>query len=107
MARMVAIGPEQFTLPFGAMGFEMIEAEQAEFLDVLRGLLRDKSVALIVCGESFVASVIDEFRQLSKTARAAVLAVPDGPKVLGLGREIIRASIERAAGVDLLGSEQE
>jgi len=100
---MVAIGPEQFTLPFGAMGFEMVEAGQAEFMDVLRGLLRDRNVAFVVCGESCIEPVLAEFRRLSETSRAAVLAVPDGPKARGLGREIIRASIEHAAGVDLLG----
>ena len=107
MARMVAIGTEQFTLPFGAMGFEMIEAAQPGLLDILRGLLRDRHVELVVCAESFVEPVMNEFRQLVETSHAAVLAVPDGPQALGLGREIVRASVERAAGVDLLGNEKE
>ena len=105
MSRMVAIGPERFTLPFGALGFEMLEAEPANFLDALRALLADRSVGLIVCGESFVtASEIDEFKELTVTAPATVLVVPDGPEARGIGHEIVRKSIDQAAGVDLLSS---
>ena len=108
MARMVVIGPERFTLPFGAIGFEMVEAEPADFMGALRGLLDDRSVGLVACGESFVTKpAMQEVKELCSEAQAAVLVVPDGPEAQGTGYELIRSVIERAAGVDLLTSVDE
>ena len=105
MARMVALGPERFVLPLGALGFEMAEAEAATFVDTLRRVLADRRVALVVCGESLVAEpVAAAFGELCSAARAAVLVVPDSPRPRRIGKERTRLAIERAAGVDLLSS---
>ena len=102
---MVAIGPERFTLPFGAVGFEMVEADEAGFAEAFEPLAKDHLVGLIVCGESFVGETpSDEFRELCQMSRAAVMIVPDGPEPKGVGMEMVRAAIERAAGVDLLSA---
>ena len=107
MARMIAIGPERLTLPFGAIGFESVEADPSNFMEVLRGLVADRSVGLIVCGESFVTGPTSaECRELCAGTRAAVLVVPDGPVARGTGRELVRRQVERAAGVDLLGADE-
>ena len=77
MHRMVAIGPERFMLPFGAAGFEMIEADEASFAEVFEPVVKDPMVGLIVCGESFVGDApSQEFRELCQTSRAAVMIVP-------------------------------
>jgi len=108
MARMIALGPEHFALPFGAIGFGMAEAGADTFMETLRGLLEDRTVGLIVCGESLVPNnpshEFTEFVELCAAAKAAVLTLPDGPEALGLGRELLKRSIEQAAGVDLLSS---
>jgi len=105
MARMVAIGPERFTLPFGAAGFEMVEAGAAEFLDTLRERLAGRSIGLVVCGESLLTeAAVPEFEELVEAVEAAVLVVPDGPEPLRTGYELTRAVVERAAGVDLLSA---
>jgi vacuolar-type H+-ATPase subunit F/Vma7 len=101
---MVAIGPDQFTLLFGAIGFEPAEADVTDFVDVLRRVLADRSVALVVCGESFAIHAHERFQELYAESRAAILVVPDRPEVHGLGREAVRAEVEKAAGVDLLSS---
>jgi|GEM_PF-2604902 len=105
MSRMIATGPDRFTLPFAALGFEAVRSEPSDFLDVLRGVLEDASTGLVVCGESFVAQAdVAAFKELCAGATAAVLVAPDGPESQGLGYELIRRSVEQAAGVDLLGS---
>ncbi len=104
MPKMVAVGPERLTLPFGAIGFDMVDAGPLNFVDVLRAVLADRAVGLVVCGESFVVHVMEQFKEVCSDARATVLVVPDGPEARGVGHELIRASIERAAGVDLLSS---
>ena len=105
MARMVAMGPERFTLPFGAIGFEMVEVDHDTFPDQLRRLLDGGDVGLIVCGESLVTEErVGGLSEVFASARPTILVVPDGPEVRGVGHELIRASIERAAGVDLLSS---
>lgn len=105
MHKMVAIGPERFTLPFGAVGFEMVEAGEANFAEAFEPVAKDHLVGLIVCGESFVGErPSEEFRDLCQTSHAAVMIVPDGPEPRGVGMEMVRAAIERAAGVDLLSA---
>lgn len=111
MPRMLAIGPERFTLPLAALGFEPAAADPATFIGVLRAALADRSVALVVCAESVVARLgdaaphaLDEFMKLRTAARTAVIIVPDGPGARGIGRELLRCDVERAAGVDLLKS---
>jgi len=72
---------------------------------VLEPLTKDGSVGLIVCGESFAAERPgDEFRELCLTSKAAVLVVPDGPESQGIGMELVRVAVDRAAGVDLLSA---
>ncbi|MFO7899285.1 MAG: V-type ATP synthase subunit F [Planctomycetota bacterium] len=108
MAKMVAIGAERFTLVFGALGFEPRPAEPAEFLGTLEAVLEDRNVGLVVCGESLLSDhAVPDFRELCREGAAAVVLLPDRPEPAGTGRELIRRSIEAAAGVDLLSSVQE
>jgi len=101
MARMAAVGPERFVLPFGAIGFRTAEVGPDDFLDALRGLVQDRAVRLVVCGESLVPED-EEFRELCAEPHTTVLVVPDGPEARGTGLERVRSAVERAAGVDLL-----
>ena len=105
MAKMVAIGPEQFALPFGVVGFALAEAGPEDFLAELRKHVADRSVGLIACPETLVAAVDqEEFEELASEGGAAVLVLPDGPEAQQIGLEMFRRRIERAAGVDLLAS---
>ncbi len=105
MARMVAIGPERFTLAFGALGFEVIDADRSSFAEVFEQLAKDRSVGLIACGESLVGPKPDEdFRELCLTSHAAILIAPDGPEARGTGMELARVAVDQAAGVDLLSA---
>jgi hypothetical protein len=101
---MIAIGPEQFTLPFGALGFEMAPVQGGGLLETLRPVLRDATVGLVVCGESQVDDAArPEFEELCVESDAAVVVVPDGREPRGIGYGMVRRAVERAAGVDLLG----
>ena len=105
MARMIAIGPERFTLPFGALGFEMVEIAPADFMAEIEKLLEDRSVGLIACGESCLSEEDRAaFEEMYIESPATVLFVPDGPEAEGDGYEMTRIAIEHAAGVDLLSS---
>jgi vacuolar-type H+-ATPase subunit F/Vma7 len=105
MARMIAIGPERFTLPFGALGFEMSEVAPADITAEIKTLLEDTSVGLIACGESCLAEEDRAaFEEMYIASSATVLLVPDGPEAEGDGYEMTRIAIEQAAGVDLLSS---
>jgi vacuolar-type H+-ATPase subunit F/Vma7 len=105
MSRMIAIGPERFTVAFGALGFERLEVGPEDFADTIEGLLGDTSVGLIVCGESCLPEDRREaFEQVYLQSPVTVLFVPDGPEARGVAYEITRLAIEHAAGVDLLSS---
>jgi len=105
MARAIAIGTERFVLPFGALGFEMVEADAGTFPNKLRDALSESDVALVVVPESLVSEGggADMLGIVAATEHV-VLVVPDGPEPKGIGYEMVRSAITHAAGVDLLSS---
>ncbi len=105
MARMVVIGSEQFMLPFGALGFEMVEADSGTFPEKLRDVAADGDIALVVVPESLVPEAESEvFHDLAFAPERVVLVVPDSPVPRRVGYEMVRSAVSRAAGVDLLSS---
>ena len=104
MSKLVVVGTQRLTLPLAAVGFEPVEAADAGALEsALDRLGVDKSVALVVCGESQAAGCPAAVARFRRHALGVVLVVPDGPEAKHLGRETIRHMIEQAAGVDLIG----
>jgi vacuolar-type H+-ATPase subunit F/Vma7 len=107
MAKLVVVGTKRLTLPLCAIGFEPVEAADAAQLEgALDRLSVDRSVALVVCGESQAQDGAEAVARFRKFAHAVVLVVPDGPAPKGLGRAAVRKIIEEAAGVDLLGKSE-
>ena len=104
MAKLVVVGTKRLTLPLTAVGFEPVHAADAAELEAaLDRLSVEKTVGLVVCGESQAAGCAEAIARFRQNASGVVLVVPDGPEPTRFGREALRSTIERAAGVDLLG----
>jgi len=103
MSKLVVAGDMRLTLPFTAIGFEPVSAADAdELASALDRLAVDKSVALVVCGESQAENCPEAVARFRREAHAVLLVVPDGTQPKRLGYEELRRAVERAAGVDLL-----
>lgn len=108
MAKLVVVGTKRLTLPLMAVGFEPVSAaDAAEVESALDRLSVDKTVALVVCGESQAAGCAEAIARFRRNASGVVLVVPDGRESTRFGRDALRSTIERAAGVDLLGRTEE
>lgn len=104
MAKLVVVGTKRLTLPLTAVGFEPVSAADAAELEAtLDKLGVDKTVALVVCGESQATGCSEAVARFRKNGHGVVLVVPDGPEPRRLGRQALRLAVEQAAGVDLLG----
>jgi len=104
MGKLVVVGTKRLTLPLTAVGFEPTPAADAAELEAaLDRLSVDKSVALVVCGESQAAGCADAVKRFRRHAPGVVLVVPDAPEPTHFGRNQLQKAIEQAAGVDLLG----
>lgn len=107
MPKLVVVGTKQLVLPLTAVGFEPVEASNADELSTeLNRLSVDENVAMIVCGESLAHGCEDAVMNFRRNGQGVLIVVPDGPQPQGIGREQIRLAIEQAAGVDLLGKQE-
>jgi len=107
MSKLMVVGTKRLTLPLTAVGFAPVSAaDAAELESALDKLSVDREVALVVCGESQAAGCPEAVARFRSGGHGVVLVVPDGPEPKKLGREALRRTIERAAGVDLLGKSE-
>jgi len=104
MSKLVVVGTKRLVLPLTAIGFEpVMTTSGAQLESALNRLSVDRSVAVVVCGESQAASCPEAVARFRKDAHGVLLVVSDGPRPQGLSRQALRKAIEQAAGVDLLG----
>jgi len=103
MPRLLVVGDKRLTLPLTTVGFEPVNAAgAAELASALDRLRVDKTVGLVVCGESQAADCPEALARFRRDGHGVVLVVPDGPQPKHLGFGALRQAIEKAAGVNLL-----
>jgi vacuolar-type H+-ATPase subunit F/Vma7 len=104
--RMVVAGNDRLAMPLAAIGFEAVRcAGSAELIKALNGLKGRPEVALVVCGEGQATEAAEAIKDFRETSQAVLLVVPDSSEAKRLDAGMLRKSVERAAGVDLVGKE--
>lgn len=104
MSKMVVVGTGRLTQALTAAGFEPARCQTADqMVEALARLARDESVALVVCGESQAADATDAIARFREESDAMLVVLPDTPTPRRVGYELVRTTLERAAGADLLG----
>jgi len=104
MSKMVAVGTDRLTQALTAAGFvpEVCEGP-ADLVTALARLGVDRDVALVACGESQAAEATDAIQRFRDESEAMLIVLPDTPQPGRVGYELVRRTLELAAGVDLLG----
>lgn len=107
MSRAVAVGERSYILGFKGVGFEIGPVENAEELTrTLAALARDRDAGLILVTESMAAEApgaIDHFREAANGGILCIIPTHKGSNHLSFDR--MRAAVEHAIGVDVLGKD--
>lgn len=106
MASVYVLGQKQQVMGFigvGVQGVEVTDPETA--LSELKRLTSDPEVALVLVYESLVEAAPEPFEEIREKSAITVLVIPDHLGSHGLMFKLIRESIEKSIGVDLLGKE--
>lgn len=103
-ARVVALGPAEEVLPYLAMGALVREAAGAEdTARALAELAREPSAALVLMPESAAQAAPEAVAEFRARAAGALLVLPGSRGGRGLALAEMKAFLERAVGVDLIG----
>jgi len=104
MARMMAVGKGRLTQALTAAGFEPAVCETpADLAEALARLAGDPEVGFVVCGESQAVEATEAVDRFRVESEAMLLVLPDTPEPQRVGFELVRKTVEQAAGADLLG----
>jgi vacuolar-type H+-ATPase subunit F/Vma7 len=106
MSKAVAVGEKHLILGFKGVGFEVVPIDDsAKLMHELNLLSRDPEIGLVLVTESMAKDAlkdIDEFR-LRSSAILTIIPAHEGSKHLSF--QMIRKSVERSLGVDILGKD--
>jgi vacuolar-type H+-ATPase subunit F/Vma7 len=106
MSKAVAVGEKHLILGFKGVGFEVVPIDDStKLMHELNLLSRDPEIGLVLVTESMAKDAlkdIDEFR-LRSSAILTIIPAHEGSKHLSF--QMIRKSVERSLGVDILGKD--
>jgi len=106
MSKAVAVGEKHLILGFKGVGFEIVPIDDStKLMHELNNLSRDPEIGLVLVTESIAKDAlkdIDEFR-LRSSAILTIIPAHEGSKHLSF--QMIRKSVERSLGVDILGKD--
>ena len=105
MSEIVAIGQKDQIIGFRGVGVQIAPVKTAEeFAAAFKETARRADVGIIMITETFVEGENEKLlASVRKTTQKVILVLPDHPGSKGLAFKRMRADVERALGVDLLG----
>jgi V/A-type H+-transporting ATPase subunit F len=102
--QLAMIGDASTVRGFGAGGVRAFPADSSSTaLALLRDLVARDEFAVIYITEALAEPILDQISNLHTGTVPAVIVVPDQSGARGIGYERVRAAVERAIGIDLLG----
>ncbi len=101
--RIAAVGDWESVMGFRALGLDTYPVTSAEEArERVRDLARDGGCAVIYLTEQLAKDMADVLARYKDEPRPAIILIPGREGSLGIGRESIQRSIERAVGADIL-----
>ncbi len=98
--KMAVVGPAETITVFKAAGVEAFPVtDEKSARETLRRVAREHAVVFLA--EEYAEPLQDLMKRFDEEAYPVVLPIPMG-KQTGYGEEFLRASMERALGVDIL-----
>ncbi len=103
MSKIAAVGDYDSIIGLQAIGIEISPAStQDEIRTVLHSLARRDDVSIIFVTEQAAVLVRDDIEIYKDRLSPAIILIPGKEGSLGIGSSNLKASIERAVGVDII-----
>ncbi len=105
-SKLAAIGDWSTVFPLRAVGIESHAVDDpAEAPKLLRQLAQSREFAVIFITEGLLAYVGDVMREFAESDLPAIIIIPEVSGSRGLGASIIRETMKKAAGRDIMAEE--
>ncbi|HHY65038.1 MAG TPA: V-type ATP synthase subunit F [Clostridiaceae bacterium] len=102
MHKIAVIGDKDSILGFKAIGFDIFPAgNREEKANLINSLVND-GYALIYITEDAAKDILDEISRYRSSYLPAIILIPGSTGSLGIGKRLVRESIEKAVGADIL-----
>lgn len=105
MHKIAVIGDKDSILGFKAIGFDIFPAGSKEEKASLIGRLVDDGYALIYITEDAAKDIMAEISRYRSSYFPAIILIPGSTGPLGIGKRMVRESIEKAVGADILAQD--
>lgn len=106
MYKLGVVGDKDTILAFKALGlstFPVVEADEAK--RVLKKLAGE-DYAVIFVTEQIAQNVEETIKEINVNTLPAIILIPNSQGTLGIGMKNIKASVEKAIGVDILSESE-
>lgn len=104
-APMAAVGSYESTLPFKAIGLDVVvvdEENRASVAAVINKFAMSGYAAVFI-EESIYADFRSELDDVSESSDISIIPIPSQSGSMGAGLASIRRNVERAVGMDIFG----
>ena len=103
MSKIGIIGDRESTLCFSALGFAVLEANDAEnATTVLKKAVESKEYAVLFITENLAEQIGDAIQHYKNAPLPAITVIPGRDGGTGYGLASIKKAVERAVGADIL-----
>lgn len=103
MRKIAVMGGRETVMGFKALGLEVFPvAGEGEASAVFRRLASAEEYAIIYLEENLASALASEIDKHKDSPTPAVILIPGREGSLGLGRQALKAAVERAVGSDIL-----
>ncbi len=98
---MAAVGSYDTVLPFQAVGVRPFPVSAAKEAAVLLGRLANEGYGVVFVEEQFYIAQASAIDGLNQEYETSIIPIPGIRGSIGVGLNAVRASVERAVGMDI------
>ena len=102
MYKVAVIGSRHTVYAFAALGFAVLEAEDAPAARAALRRAAEKDFAVIFIVDTLAAEIEDEIARYRDAVLPAITVIPGGEGSTGYAMASLKAATERAVGADIL-----
>ena len=102
MYKLGVIGDKDTVLAFKALGFETFPVVDAGKASITLRKLAAQKYAVVFITEQVAEKILDTISEFIDSVLPAIILIPNNSGSLGIGTRNVKASVEKAIGVDIL-----
>jgi len=102
MHKIAFIGDEPSCLPFASIGIEVFPVTENDAKEKFREIVNSSEYDIIFISEPLYTLLENEIKKIAKNPLPSVVLLPALSGSIGLAMTILRETMKKAAGVDLM-----